>query len=83
MDYLLNNLRYMELFNPLFVCYYGVQLELEEVPVEVDLPGGPITSDNLETNQRVKLQKVVKVRILCDDFDELGSNPASAFWMPN
>jgi hypothetical protein len=25
----------------------------------------------------------VKLRILCDDFEELGSNPHASFWMPN
>ena len=53
-DYLLNNLRYMELFNPLFVCYYGVQLELEEKWIARDQPGAPVTSENLETNQRTQ-----------------------------
>lgn len=34
LDYFLNNIKYMDLFNPLFVCYYGINVSIIEQPVE-------------------------------------------------
>ena len=93
-----SNFVYMNLFNPLFLCFYGMSVEImggNKSPLNLrdDSYGGGngLNSSRDDSIRGLRLpqsmypdsSKYVRVRLFCDDFEHIAdSHNREGFWMP-